>query len=288
MVEGGGAPPPEAVRGGAAKGVSIVVAIIIAVVTFVAGLGIGALFLAPAPTTAAVTHLFVGTNTPFPPFEFRNATTDIIEGFDIDLIGAILTRSGYTFEMNDFRDFGALLTAVGEGKMDVAVSAITMNGALGAERNQTMSFSDPYYESDQAILALTSDTRTFCADTNDCQASELNLATYKVAFQTLTSSQYWAEDNLGNATLSDYPDVTQVLQTLSSGAVDFVVIDRPAAVGIAAGNAQFRVAGTIQTDELYAFAVAHGDPLGLLPKINSALAVLKSNGTYDTLVNKWF
>jgi len=282
------APPPEAVRGGAGKGVSTVIAIVIAVVTFVAGLGIGAFFLAPAPSSPTVTKLFVGTNTPFPPFEFRNATTDIIEGFDIDLIGAILTRAGYTSELNDFRDFGALLTAVGTGRMDIAVSAITMNGDLGAKRNQTMSFSDSYYESDQGILALTSDTRTFCANANNCLASELNQATYKVAFQTLTSSQYWAEDNLANAVLTDYPDLTQVLQTLSTGAVDFVVIDRPAAVGIAAGNPQFRVAGTIQTNELFSFAVAKGDPLGLLPKINDALRALRADGTYNTLVNKWF
>ena len=288
MAAGGGVPPPEAVKGGARKGISTVVVIVIAVATFLAGLGVGAYVLAPAPTTPQVTKLFVGTNTPFPPFEFRNATTDNIEGFDIDLIGAILTRAGYTSELNDFRDFGALLTAVGTGRMDIAVSAITMNGDLGAQRNQTMSFSDPYYESDQGILALTSDTRTFCADANNCLASELNLATYKVAFQTLTSSQYWAEDNLANADLTDYPDVTQVLQTLSTGAVDFVVIDRPAAVGIAAGNPQFRVAGTIQTNELFSFAVAKGDPLGLLPKINDALRALRANGTYDTLVNKWF
>src|SRR3990172_9445627 len=226
MAAGGGVPPPEAVKGGARKGVSTVVVIVIAVPTFLAGLGVGAYVLAPAPTTPQVTKLFVGTNTPFPPFEFRNATTDNIEGFDIDLIGAILTRAGYTSELNDFRDFGALLTAIGTGRMDIAISAITMNGDLGAERNQTMSFSNPYYESDQAILVRSSDTRTFCADTNNCLATELNLTTYQVAFQTLTSSQYWAESNLANAALTDYPDVTQVLQSLSASAVDYVVIDK--------------------------------------------------------------
>src|SRR3972149_2491737 len=152
MAAGGGVPPPEAVKGGARKGISTVVVIVIAVATFLAGLGVGAYVLAPAPTTPQVTKLFVGTNTPFPPFEFRNATTDNIEGFDIDLIGAILTRAGYTSELNDFRDFGALLTAVGTGRMDIAVSAITMNGDLGAQRNQTMSFSDPYYESEKLIV----------------------------------------------------------------------------------------------------------------------------------------
>ncbi|TLZ55973.1 MAG: hypothetical protein E6K15_06980, partial [Methanobacteriota archaeon] len=79
MAEGGGATPAEAMRG--AKGISSVIVVVIAIVTFVAGLGIGAVFLAPPPAPRTVTTLFLGTNTPFPPFEFRNSTTDNLEGF---------------------------------------------------------------------------------------------------------------------------------------------------------------------------------------------------------------
>ena len=40
MAEGGAAPPAAAMRGG--KGVSSVIAIVVAVITFLAGLGVGA------------------------------------------------------------------------------------------------------------------------------------------------------------------------------------------------------------------------------------------------------
>src|SRR5256886_2615347 len=71
MAEGGGAAPAEAMRG--AKGISSVIVVVIAIVPFVAGLGIGAVFLAPPPAPRTVTTLFLGTNTPFPPLEFRNS-----------------------------------------------------------------------------------------------------------------------------------------------------------------------------------------------------------------------
>ncbi len=49
MAEGGAAPPAEAMRG--AKGVSAVIVLVVAVVTFLAGVGLGVYVLAPAPPT---------------------------------------------------------------------------------------------------------------------------------------------------------------------------------------------------------------------------------------------
>jgi polar amino acid transport system substrate-binding protein len=49
-----------------------------------------------------------------------------------------------------------------------------------------------------------------------------------------------------------------------------------------------QVAGVIFTGEQYGFAVALGDPQGLLTVINSVLATAKSDGTYNQLIQKWF
>ncbi len=246
------------------------------------------------PGTGPPAKLFVGTNTPFPPFEFRNATTDDIEGFDIDLLTEVLRRMGYEntatvteWEVYDFRDFSALLAAVGTGRVDIAASAITMNGAIGTARNVTMDFTDSYYESDQGILKRTGDAVAYCADANACTAAELD--GLNVSVQGGTSSEFWVADNLPNANVQIFPDVVQVLQALQSGAVDIIVIDRPAAVGISAGNpTQFTVAGTIQTDELFSFAVANNDPLDIVGDMNQALTTIKADGTYDDIVAKWF
>ena len=288
MAAGGVAPPSEAMRG--AKGVSFAIVAVVAVVVFVSGVGVG--WLVFSPPTRQVSKLFLGTNTPFPPFEFRNATTDELEGFDIELIQTLVTRAGFQYEWNDFRDFSALLAAVSVGRMDIAIGAITMNGATGAARNNSMDFTDPYYESDQGVLKRTADTTAYCAAV-DCTVAELNTTTLLVAAQAITTSEFWVEDNLPAVVDANHfeirPTVEEVLLLLEAGTVDVVIIDRPAADGIAAANpTSFTVAGTIQTNELYAFAVANGDPLGLVPLLNSALRAVKADGTYLQLLNKWF
>ena len=84
-------------------------------------------------------------------------------------------------------------------------------------------------------------------------------------------------------------DVTTALTALAAASVDIVVIDLPIAQRTAAANpSTYRTGGTIQTNELYAFAVAHNDPLGLLPRMNASLAKFKTNGVYDALIAKWF
>jgi len=284
-----------------AKGVSIVIVAVVAVLLFVAGVGVG--WLVFSPPAKRVSKLFLGTNTPFPPFEARNATTDALEGFDIDLVQTIVQRGwGYTecsdtvtnqcYEWNDFRDFSALLAAVSVGRMDIAVGAITMNGETGAQRNNSMDFSNPYYLSNQGILKRTSDNTAYCAAAV-CTVAELNKTTLVVGAQAITTSEFWVEDNLKNVVSSNHlelrPTVEDVLLLLSQRVVDIVVIDLPAAQGIAAKNpSAYTVGGEIMTNELYGFAVANGDPSGLLPIINAQLAAMKSDGTYQTILNKWF
>ena len=289
MAAGGGAPPAEAVRGG--KGVSAAIVVVVAIVMLLAGFGLGYYVLAPAPAKQ-LTTLVLGTNTPFPPFEFYNSTTNQLQGFDIELIQTILTRAGYAYQWRDFRDFQVLLSAVSAQGIDIGVGAITSNGATGAERNKTLAFSEPYFLSNQGVLKRASDTRSFCANPSDCTATELNRTDLKIAVQAITTSEFWVEDNLpavvDSAHLSIFPDVSQVLQALSSSSVDIVVIDKPAADGIAAGNPVFSAVGTILTNELYSFAVAHGDPLQLLQKINSQLAAMRADGTFQRILDKWF
>src|SRR5205809_7213815 len=299
MVEGGVAPPAGAMRG--AKGVSIAIVAVVAIVLFFGGLGVG--WLVFSPPSAKVSKLFLGTNTPFPPLESRNATTDALEGFDIELIQTIVQRgwgdtecsdtvTNHCYEWNDFRDFSALLAAVSVGRMDIAVGAITGNGAVGAERNNSMDFSNPYYLSNQGILKRTSDNTAYCAAAV-CTVAELNTTTLVVGAQAITTSEFWVEDNLKNVVSSNHlelrPTVEDVLLLLSQRVVDIVVIDLPAAQGIAAANpTAYAVGGEILTNELYGFAVANGDPLGLVPIINAQLAAMKSDGTYQTILNKWF
>jgi len=67
------------------------------------------------------------------------------------------------------------------------------------------------------------------------------------------------------------------------------MIDLGPATAIAGGSAgALVVAGEVLTNELYGFAVAHGDPEHILPVINSVITQSELNGTYDALLHEWF
>src|SRR5207247_11316461 len=203
-----------------------------------------------APAAKRASKRFLWSNTPCPPLEWRNATSDALEGFDIDLVQTVVQRCwGYTacsdtvtnscYEWNDFRDFSALLAAVSVGRMDIAVGAITMNGDVGAERNNSMDFSNSYYLSNQGILKRANDNTAYCAAAV-CTVQELHSTTLVSGAQAITTSEFWVEDNLKNVVSAKHlelrPTVEDVLLLLSQGVVNIVVIDLPAAQGIAAAN----------------------------------------------------
>ncbi len=277
-------PPPEAMKG-ISKGLYMATVVGVAIAAFVAGLGSYSVIYPSSPSPSEKTYI-IGTNTPFPPFESLDDAETIV-GFDIDLISAVLNRSGKEFVIRDFRDFGALLTSVQTHRVDIAVSAITSSGTTGANRNATMSFSDPYFESDQAILVRKGYTGVTCASGN-CVAADIEGE--KIATQAGTTSEYWVADNvLSGPAQTTFADVTLVLEALRTSGVDVVVIDKPAGDAIASANPTlYELSGTVQTDELYSFAVPKGDPDRLLPVINGELAKMRTDGTYAQIVDKWF
>ncbi len=289
MAEGGGAaPPPEAKRGGAARTIGIAVALVIAVVTFLAGLGLGYFVFAPPP---AKTIFVVGTNVPFPPFESYNDTTGKYYGFDIDIAQLVANALGRPMQVRNFQDFGILLTTVGHGGVDMAVSAITESGDTGAARNATMSFSNPYYNANQAAIVLSSSS--FACPNSICNATQI--LGHTIGVQSATTSESWVDSDItpydpNNASdIHRYASVSNEIDALRTGVYQIMIIDAgPAASIVKASGGQFKLAGTIITNELYGLAVAHNDPNGYLPTINSVLSQIKANGTYDQLITKWF
>ena len=287
MAEGGGAPPPEARRSGAAKGMSTAIVVVIAVITFLAGVGVGWFVFKPAAKATFV----VGTNVPFPPFESYNDTSGQFEGFDIDLSQLFANALGRTLVVRNFNSFDLLLATIGQGGVDLAASGITMSGPNGANRNRTMSFSDPYYNANQGVLVKTSDTTT-CPN-NMCSAQELGNKT--IGVQSGTTSEGWVDQYItpfdpNNASnIHRYASVINELQDLRNSVYEFMVIDAGPGQAIVAGSGgALKFLGTIITNELYGFAAKRGDPEGILPTVNTVLAQIKANGQYNALLVKWF
>lgn len=287
-------PPSEAMRRGVSRGAFVATVVIVAIIALVAGMYIGKSVLGSSSSSTASHYLVVGTNVPFPPFESFNNTTGTYVGFDMNFSQLIANALGRTLVIDNYANFAVLLADVGAGVVDMAASAITESGSVGAARNGSMSFSIPYYDANQAILVPSSSTFT-CPSVAAGGCTAADLASLVIGVQSGTSTQAWLAQYLppGNETKGGAVDVFTTVDlevdALLDHSLQAVMIDDGPATSIAATSmGALKVAGEVLTNELYGFAVAHGDPEHILPVINSVITSAEQNGTYEKLINEWF
>lgn len=292
MAQSGG-PPPEAVRGGMGKGVFAVAVVIVAIIAFVGGLGLGAVIYTPPRPTLTLVN---GHNIPFPPFEDYNDTLGTIVGFNVDIAKEIANATGRKLVLRNFVDFPVLLATVGTNGVDMAVASIALSGTKGLARNATMDFSDAYWKADQAALVAPGNYDFTCANQGNCTPAEIaGSPDHVIGVQQGTTSEEWVAVNVAplmtnsGQNIKTFGNVAILVAGLRTGSLQIVIIDEPVARAYARPAASgFKVAGTIPTGELWGVAVANNDPQRLLPIINEVLRQLRASGKYDLLVQKWF
>lgn len=232
---------------------------------------------AAAPADARLVRsgvLLTCTHTAFRPFEYPEG--DKIVGFDIDLANWVAKKLNATAEVVDI-PFDQITSgaAFAAKRCDLGAAAITMND----KRRQVIAFSDPYFDSTQALLVK--------------QGSEANnlaaLRGKKLAVQTDTTGQDYAEKNkaANGYTTVVFEDSTSVANAVLSGAVDGALNDNSVMLYFAKNNPTTRVVTEIPTGEQYGLAVAKDNP-GLLKVVNEALKTARDDGTYDSTYEKYF
>ena len=109
-----------------------------------------AIGFAAGPATAyAADVLNVASYPNNPPFEFK-AESGNFEGFEVDIVTEAAKRIGMTVNIEGY-DFQPLFAATSSGRVDVAISSITIT----PERLGSQSFTQPYYDSDMGVAAKT-------------------------------------------------------------------------------------------------------------------------------------
>jgi len=217
--------------------------------------------------------LTVGTNAEFPPFEYVDDNGEP-DGFDIALIKAIGEKLGVEVEVENM-EFASLVSSIGS-KIDVAIAGMTVT----EERQQSVDFSDAYYEAVQyVILPEGSEIAT---------AQDLEGKT--IGVQLGTTGDFIATDDIADTTVQQYNKGVDAVNDLINGRVDCVIIDKnPALVFASKFEGQLVALDGAQFDfgtEEYAIALPNGDA-DLAEKINAALAEIKADGTFDELVQTY-
>lgn len=215
--------------------------------------------------------LTVGSDIPFPPFEFGKAPN--YEGFDIDLVTEIAKDLDLELNIQD-TSFDTIFTDVAQGKFDMVASASTIT----PERQQTVNFSDPYYEAEQALVVPPGSDITSVED----------LSGATVGAQDGTTGEAYANDETNASEVRPYPNGPAAIDAVKAGQVDATIIDQPVAQdALDKGQTGFEIATLIPTGELYGFAFSKSSP-ELLAQVNEILQKMKEDGRLDDVYQKWF
>lgn len=211
----------------------------------------------------------------FSPFEYIDEDGNTV-GFDVDLSNAIAEKMGLTCEWLPNQAFDTLVPTIKQGgKADISIAGVTITD----ERLEDVDFSDPYLNSNQALIVAASSSYA----TDDLDTEEI-----QIACQTGTTGDAWIQENLPNATRVPLADVTAGMMGVSTGSYQAMVIDLPVAQNMLAQSfSDLKVLEEIPTGEQYGIAVSYDNP-GLKDAINDALAQIEEDGTMDELKQKWF
>ncbi len=216
--------------------------------------------------------LTVGTNAEFPPFEYVGDDGQP-DGFDMALVKAIGEKLGVEVKIENM-EFASLVTSIGS-KIDIAAAGMTVT----EERQQTVDFTNPYYEAVQYVVLP--------ADSAIATAADLEGKT--IGVQLGTTGDFIATDIAGT-TVAPYNKAVDAVNDLINGKVDCVIIDKnPALVFESKFEGQVVAVDGAQFEfeiENYAIALPKGDAV-LADKINAAIEEIKAEGTFDELVKTY-
>ena len=214
--------------------------------------------------------LLVGSDIPYPPFEFGNPPD--YQGFDVEMVDEIAKRLGLSVKWQD-TSFDTIFTDLAAGQFDMVASSATIT----PDREKTVDFSDPYYSADQAVVVL--------PDNSDIKGlADLDGKT--VAAQSGTTGEDYAKTKT-SADVQGYPQGPDAINAVRAGQNDAAILDQPVAADAVKKEGGVKIAFTIPTGELYGMAFPQ-DNDALREAVNKQLQAMKKDGRLDAIYQKFF
>ena len=235
--------------------------------------GLVALLLATGVGGAQAADLKVGANIGNVPWEFQDASGAFV-GFEIDLVNEVAKRLGKSVEVVNI-PFQGLFAAVQSGQIDAAVSSITIT----QKRLASVSFAQPYYDSDQSL------TVTAASGIKDLAGMKGKT----VAVDTGSTGDIWATEHqaeYGFADIRRFEGLAPAMLDLQAGRIDGYISDIPALLYYTKDKPAFTVVERIPTGEKYSMMFAKDAPLAA--EVNAILGELKKEGFIAGLHETWF
>jgi polar amino acid transport system substrate-binding protein len=214
----------------------------------------------------------VGAYPANPPWENKKEDGSF-EGFEVDLVNEIGKRIGADIHIQDL-GFQALFAATSSGRIDMAISSITITN----DRLKNQAFTQPYYNSDVALVTNKDSGINSLADMKGKPVGAISTSSGE-AWIKANQEKYGFGDYKGYNTQEDLILDTQAGRVASAigdiAGFQFAFTKMP----------QMKVAERIVTGDTYGIMLKKGSPL--LERVNSAITEMKKDGSLAALHKKW-
>ncbi|NYT37844.1 transporter substrate-binding domain-containing protein [Allopusillimonas soli] len=218
--------------------------------------------------------LIVGLEGTYPPFNYVDAKTGELDGFDVDVAKLIAERLGVKAEFVK-TEWSAILAGLGSGKFDVIVNQVGITDA----RKKAFDFSVPYVASSpQLILRKDDDSqyKTFA----DLKGKKLGVGQGS-NYEALAKAQE-------GVIVKSYPGAPEYLSDLVNRRIDAALNDQlMTAYLVKTANLPIRGGAIVGEPRFNGIPFRKGNPK-FEAAINKALQDAFADGSFARISTKWF
>ena len=225
----------------------------------------------------AMTKLVLGTSADYAPFEFMYPDESgemVYGGIDVSVAQYIADEMGVELQVENM-GFDYLLTSLDKGDFDIVLAAMEAT----PDRLENADFSDPYYtDVPPAILVK--------ADKADQYKTLADFNGKSIGAQTATTKLDMVNKMEGVNPVA-LQSVLDLVNELVYDKVDAILVDGGVAKQYAEANPDLVIADAsaeLGEPAPYCVAVQKGDPKGLLPAINAAIAKMNEANMLETFI----
>jgi len=219
--------------------------------------------------------LRIAFDVPYAPFEYKDEDGNLT-GFEVELAEAMCGEMEANCEFV-LQAWDGMIPGLMARKFDLIMSSMSIT----PERAERVLFSEPYYNTPGGWFARDG----FETDVTDMDAMDDKV----VGVQRGTTMDSYVTENMGGiVTIKRYTTADDMVLDLEGQRLDVVFLDYPVGEQTILGKDGFKEVGEpVKLGQGVGVAMRKRDA-DLAKAVNVALATLKEDGTYDTIMKKYF
>lgn len=221
--------------------------------------------------TVTAETLTVGAYPTNPPWEYKNEQSEF-EGYEVDVVTEIADRLGMELEFADM-GFQAIFAAISSGRIDLAISTITITD----ERLENQAFTQGYYDADLSLISIDGGAESL----EDMRDQPVGALASSVAEGWVKANS----DTYGFGNLRTYTDQQGLLLDVRAGRLAGAIGDVTGFIFATKNMPNMTISEVIPTGDRYGIMLPKGSDL-LVP-VNDAISEMKRDGTMAAIYERW-